>query len=100
MAKFSLISDKLRRSNFFNIEHERLRLKSLSYNRSLHRNLRVYFSFRLNTIPRNSSRVRIKNRCLITNRGKGIFRFFQISRICLKEYVGVNFISSLKKSSW
>lgn len=100
MIKYLFIKDKLRRSKFYFIEKERLRLKSLVFNRSLDYNIRCYFFLRLNNLKRNSSFVRIVNRCLITNRSKGILRNFHLSRINFKEYISLNIMSSIKKSSW
>lgn len=44
--------------------------------------------------------VRIKNRCYLSNRSHGVFRFFKLSRICFKELGKYGFISGLRKSSW
>ena len=54
----------------------------------------------LQALPRNSSPVRIKNRCFITGRGRGYIRSFNMSRICLREQAAKGYIPGLRKSSW
>ena len=100
MVKYLTVKDIYRRKQFSLFESEKLRLKSIIYNRELPYSLRVLYSLQLTMVPRNSSAVRIKNRCLITNRGQSVYRFFKLSRISLKEFIGNNRFVSITKSSW
>jgi small subunit ribosomal protein S14 len=100
MIKYLNLKDKSRRHKFSHVEFERLRLKSILYNRSLLLNLRMSYGVKLSSLPKDGSQVRLKNRCLITNRGQSIYRLFHLSRITLKEFVGLNRISGIRKSSW
>ena len=100
MTKYLTVKDIVRRRKFFFFESERLRLKSLIYNRALPRGLRRIYAFQLSSLPRNSSKVRIKNRCLVTHRGQSVYRFFGLTRIALKEFVSFNRIGAITKSSW
>ena len=54
----------------------------------------------LQKLPRNSSPVRIRNRCFITGRSRGFLRSFGMSRICLREQASQGHIPGLTKSSW
>lgn len=54
----------------------------------------------LDELPRNSSKVRLKNRCQITGRPKGYVRYFGISRIMLRDMALNGKIPGLKKASW
>ena len=54
----------------------------------------------LDALPRNSSRVRLKNRCQLTGRPKGYVRYFGISRIALRDMALNGKIPGLKKASW
>src|SRR4051812_47983517 len=54
----------------------------------------------LQSLPRNSSRVRIRNRCEITGRQRGYLRKFKMSRIALRHYGLRGDIPGLIKSSW
>lgn len=54
----------------------------------------------LQKLPRNSSAVRLKNRCAITGRARGYIRAFGVSRIVLREEALKGHIPGFKKSSW
>jgi ribosomal protein S14 len=58
------------------------------------------FSNKLQSLPRNASFVRIKNRCVITGRSKSCYRFFKLSRIQLKAHVSKGLLYGVRKSSW
>ena len=54
----------------------------------------------LDEMPRNSSKVRLKNRCQLTGRPRGYVRYFGISRIMLRDMALNGKIPGLKKASW
>ena len=54
----------------------------------------------LDELPKNSSKVRLKNRCQISGRPKGYVRYFGISRIALRDMALNGKIPGLKKASW
>jgi small subunit ribosomal protein S14 len=54
----------------------------------------------LQSLPRNASPVRIKNRCFLSGRGKGYMRDFGLSRIAFRELANEGKIPGVKKSSW
>jgi len=54
----------------------------------------------LDSLPRNSSKVRLKNRCQLTGRPKGYMRFFGISRVIFREMALAGKIPGVKKASW
>lgn len=54
----------------------------------------------LQALPRNSSPIRIHNRCKITGRPKGYMRQFGISRIQFREMAAKGLIPGVKKASW
>ncbi len=54
----------------------------------------------LQKLPRNSSPVRIKNRCAVTGRSRGYMRYFGLSRIQFREMARRGEIPGVKKSSW
>ncbi len=54
----------------------------------------------LQAMPRNSSRVRLKRRCQITGRPRGVYRKFGLGRNKLREYAMKGAIPGLKKASW
>ena len=54
----------------------------------------------LDKLPRNSSRVRLHNRCKLTGRPKGYMRKFGISRVTFREMAGEGKIPGITKASW
>ena len=54
----------------------------------------------LDELPKNSSKVRLKNRCQLSGRPKGYVRYFGISRIALRDMALNGKIPGLKKASW
>ncbi|HEV7121303.1 MAG TPA: 30S ribosomal protein S14 [Candidatus Paceibacterota bacterium] len=54
----------------------------------------------LQKLPKNSSPVRVKNRCAITGRGRGYMRAFGLSRIKFREMAREGKIPGIKKASW
>jgi small subunit ribosomal protein S14 len=54
----------------------------------------------LDELPKNSSKVRLKNRCQMSGRPKGYIRYFGISRIALRDMALNGKIPGLKKASW
>ena len=54
----------------------------------------------LDKLPRNSSRVRLHNRCKMTGRPKGYMRKFGISRVTFREMASAGKIPGVTKASW
>lgn len=54
----------------------------------------------LQKLPRNSSKVRMRNRCKLTGRPRGYMRDFGLSRVTFREMVVFGLIPGLTKSSW
>ena len=54
----------------------------------------------LQKLPRNSSYVRLHNRCKITGRPKGYIRQFGVSRIMFREMANQGLIPGVTKASW
>ena len=56
--------------------------------------------FKLAKLPRNSSKVRYRNRCRVTGRPRGNYRIFGLSRIALREMASNGQIPGVVKASW
>jgi len=54
----------------------------------------------LQKLPKNSSPVRLHNRCSLTGRPKGYMRIFGISRIQFREMASNGLIPGVRKASW
>jgi len=75
-------------------------LKAKVMNKSLTLEERFEAQMELSKLPRNSSKVRQRNRCKVTGRPRGYYRKFQLSRISLRELAAFGLIPGVKKSSW
>ncbi|MBE2246708.1 MAG: 30S ribosomal protein S14 [Candidatus Competibacteraceae bacterium] len=51
-------------------------------------------------LPRNSSKVRLHNRCQLTGRPRGYMRLFGVSRVTFRQMANNGMIPGVKKSSW
>jgi len=54
----------------------------------------------LQKLPKNSSPVRLHNRCKLTGRPKGYMRQFGLSRVMFREMANQGLIPGVKKASW
>jgi small subunit ribosomal protein S14 len=54
----------------------------------------------LDKLPRNSSAVRLRNRCQLTGRPRAYIRHFGISRIAFRDMALAGKIPGVKKASW
>ena len=101
MAKTSAIQRNLKRirlaKKFFN---KRLNLKKIINNKKLPLEERFKAQLKLAKIPRNSARIRIRNRCEISGRPHGVYRKLKISRIALRDLASKGKIPGMTKSSW
>lgn len=55
---------------------------------------------KLNKMPRNSSPIRMRNRCSVTGRSRGYLRKFKLSRLCFREMASDGLIPGVTKASW
>jgi small subunit ribosomal protein S14 len=54
----------------------------------------------MSQLPRNSSSIRLRNRCMLTGRPRGYMRQFGISRITFREMASKGLIPGVRKASW
>ncbi|MBO9571797.1 MAG: 30S ribosomal protein S14 [Chitinophagaceae bacterium] len=54
----------------------------------------------LDELPKNSSKVRLKNRCQLTGRPRGYIRYFGLSRVMFRDMALAGKIPGVKKASW
>ncbi len=75
-------------------------LKAIANNESLPLEERFEARLKLAELPRNSSKVRIRNRCEISGRPRAYYRKLRMSRIALRDLGSAGLIPGLVKSSW
>lgn len=101
MAKTSSIEKNKRRSKMTKqFAAKRQALKDVVKNQDLPLEERFRASMKLAELPRNSSKVRIRNRCEFSGRPRGYYRKLKLSRIALRELGSLGQIPGLVKSSW
>ena len=61
---------------------------------------RLELQKRLQKLPRDTSRIRVRNRCELTGRPRGVYRDFRLSRIKFRELAHQGMIPGVTKSSW
>ena len=101
MAKTSMIQRNLKRIKLVKkFLKKRESLKKIIKNKKLPLEERFAAQLKLAKLPRNSSKVRIRNRCEITGRPHGVYRKLKISRIALRDLASKGKIPGMTKSSW
>ena len=101
MAKKSMVERDLKRRRLAEkFEAKRNGLKETLYNKELPAEDRFLAALKLAELPRNSSKTRIRNRCLVTGRPRGFYRKLKMSRIALRQLGSDGKIPGLVKSSW
>lgn len=101
MAKLSSINTNLRRKKLSTGKLEtRKALKEKLRDRNLPFEDRMAMVAKLSEMPRNSSYIRVRNRCELTGRSRAFYRKFRMSRVALREHGSFGLIPGLIKSSW
>ena len=101
MAKTSAIEKNLKRIRLVKkYAKKRKMLKDIIKDKKLELSERFAAQLKLNKLPKNSSKIRIRNRCEITGRPHGVYRKLRISRIALREMGSSGKIPGLTKASW
>lgn len=101
MAKKSSIEKNLKRERLAKrMQQKRSVLSEKVHDKKLSLSERFALVVKLSEMPRNSARSRVRNRCLLTGRPRGVYRKFKMSRNMLREMAGWGMIPGLIKSSW
>jgi len=101
MAKTSSIQKQLRRERIVQLKWDkRQQLKKIAKNFNSSPEERFDAQEALNKMPRDSSPIRLRNRCQLTGRARGYYRKFKVSRICLREMASKGLIPGMFKASW
>jgi small subunit ribosomal protein S14 len=101
MAKTSSIERNKKRERLAKkYAAKRARLKAIADNDALPMEDRFAARLKLAELPRNSAGVRIRNRCELTGRPRGVYRKFKLSRIALRELASTGQIPGMVKASW
>lgn len=100
MAKKSMIEREKKR---IKLEHKYALKRMIllkKYNNEKNFNLKLGIHSKLQKLPRNSSKIRIRNRCWKTGRPRGVFSNFGLSRHVFREMAHKGLLPGVTKSSW
>lgn len=101
MAKVALINrEQKRRDTVKKFAAKRAELLAIISNVKLSDEARHEAREKLQALPRNASPVRLRNRCALTGRPRGVFRKFGLGRSKLREYAMRGEIPGVIKASW
>jgi small subunit ribosomal protein S14 len=101
MAKLALINrDEKRRKMVEQYAKKRAELMAVINNISLSDVERYEARLKLQKLPRDASPVRLRNRCQITGRPRGVFRKFGLGRLKLRDLVMKGEVPGMTKASW
>jgi small subunit ribosomal protein S14 len=101
MAKLALINrEEKRRKTVKKYAAKRAELEAIigDFNRSEEE--RFEARQKLQALPRNASPVRLRNRCQLTGRPRGVFRKFGLGRSKLRDFVMRGEVPGMTKASW
>ena len=98
--KYMLLKDRRRRILVASYEFRRTWLKALYQNQKLNRDFRNYVYTQILNLSKDISTVRLRNRCVLTNRPRGIYRKFGLSRLMFRKYVSQCKLVGIRKASW
>lgn len=101
MAKVSMIErEKKRKKLVDRYADKRAKLKAIIKDKSVPAEERFQATMALAELPRNSSKVRKRNRCAVTGRPRSYYRKLSISRIALRDLASRGELPGVTKSSW
>jgi small subunit ribosomal protein S14 len=101
MAKMAVINrEQKRRATVAKFAAKREALVAIIEDTKLTDEERMQARVKLQTLPRNSSPVRLRNRCALTGRPRGTFKKFGLGRIKVREFAMRGEIPGIVKASW
>lgn len=100
MAKKSMIEREKKRVKLYNKYNVRRGELLEEYKNTKDFNLKLEIHSKIQKLPRNSSKIRIRNRCWKTGRPRGYYRDFGLSRHVLREMAHQCLVTGVKKASW
>lgn len=92
--------DKNKRDYFLKFYKKRENLRLSLKNKEANKDSRYQNQIKLTKLNKNSLKVRLKNRCILTGRTHSVLKNFRISRIKLRDLISSGSLNGVKKSSW
>jgi len=100
MAKKNMFQRELNKKKLIEkyIEKRKDILNKLKYTLTLQEKFNL--NRKLQKFPINSSNIRLRNRCIISGKPRGVFRFFGLSRNFIRDYGHKSLLPGVIKASW
>ncbi len=101
MARLSIVQRNSKRERMVEgNKNRRDKLKEAVMDKDLSPEERFKATLKLAELPRNSAKVRLRNRCKLTGRPRGVYRKFGMARIKFRDLASDGQIPGVVKSSW
>ena len=101
MARKGLIESNKRKMRLVSrYEGRRARLKKEISDQGISREERFRIQGKIQALPRNALPVRVRSRCAMTGRPRGVYRFCGLSRSVLRDAAFSGFLPGITRSSW
>ena len=101
MAKVCMVERDKKRSRLVKkYAGRRAKLKAIIKDQNVPADERFQATLALAELPRNSSKIRQRNRCALTGRPRGYYRKLNLSRIALRDLASRGELPGVTKSSW
>ncbi|CAH2311249.1 28S ribosomal S14, mitochondrial [Pelobates cultripes] len=95
-----MFRDVKRRKMAYEYADDRLRINALRKNIILPKELREVADKEIAALPRDSCPVRIRNRCVLTSRPRGVKKRWRLSRIVFRHLADHNQMSGIQRGMW
>jgi small subunit ribosomal protein S14 len=101
MAKQSAIQKNNKRKRIVARDaKKRAELKAIMRDQTIAGEERFTAMLKLSSLPKNGAKIRIRNRCALSGRPRGVYRKFELSRIAMRDLASSGYIPGMVKSSW
>lgn len=100
MAKKSMIEREKKRQKLVDKYAEQRQELQEQFNSATSQQQRLVLHRQIQQLPRNSAPTRLRNRCWVTGRSRGVYRDFGLSRHVIREMAHTGLLPGVVKSSW
>ena len=101
MAKQSAIQKNNKRKRIVARDaKKRAELKAIMRDLTIPGEERFTAMLKLSSLPKNGAKIRIRNRCALSGRPRGVYRKFELSRIAMRDLASSGYIPGMVISSW
>lgn len=100
MAKQSILERQKKRERFVKkYKEKRLQLQN-QFLKAENQRQKLEIHAKIERLPRNSVRIRLRNRCWLTGRGRGYYKDFGLSRHMIRKMAHNGLLPGVYKASW